>query len=102
MERNGTLVGNTLAGLGKGLLAADDAGQAYQKRAEIVRANYGGTGTARTGLLTAGTTATSGSNPSLMTPQQRFSAEGVQGRYVYDRASGRYLLVPTDQQQPMA
>lgn len=95
LERNQGLVGNTLTGLGKGLLAAD-AGDAQVKamkeRADIIRANYGGQ---RTGLLTASsnTQATAGQQPG-MAPQQRFSAAGVQGQYVYDPATGRYVLVP--------
>ena len=95
LERNQGLVGNTLTGLGKGLLAAD-AGDAQVKamkeRADIIRSNYGG---ARTGLLTAAsnTQAATGQQPG-MTPQQRFSVAGVQGQYVYDPATGRYVLVP--------
>lgn len=98
VERNGTLVGNTLTGLGKGLLAAD-AGDAQVKamkeRADILRSNYGAGGQ-RTGLLTASSNAqaTAGQQPG-MAPSQRFSAAGVQGQYVYDPATGRYVLVPT-------
>ncbi|WP_049976332.1 hypothetical protein [Azospirillum sp. B506] len=92
LERNQGLVGNTVAGLGKGLLGGDGGAEAIKARAAVVRANYGG---ARTGLLTASSNsqATAGQQPG-MTPQQRFSAAGVQGQYVYDPATGRYVLVP--------
>ncbi len=91
LERNQGLVGNTLTGLGKGLMAADGDAQAkaVQQKADIVRANYGA---GRAGLLTAAGQA-AGQQPG-MAPQQRFSAAGVQGQYVYDPATGRYVLVP--------
>lgn len=93
LERNQGLVGNTLTGLGKGLLAADGDAQlkALQQRAELVKANYG---TPRAGLLTTANSAPAAGQQPGMTPQQRFSAAGVQGQYVYDPATGRYVLVP--------
>ncbi|MBP2230834.1 hypothetical protein J2847_004143 [Azospirillum agricola] len=99
VERNGTLVGNTLTGLGKGLLAADGDAQVkvLQQRSEIVRNNYGAP---RTGLLTASNAQqASAAQAPGMTPQQRFSQAGVMGQYVYDPATGRYTLV---QQQATA
>lgn len=94
LERNQGLVGNTLTGLGKGLMAADGDAQvkAMKERAEIIRSNYGGGG--RAGLLTASSAGKAAGQQPGMAPQQRFSAAGVQSQYVYDPATGRYVLVP--------
>jgi hypothetical protein len=98
LERNGTLVGNTVAGLGKGLMAADGDAQAkaLEQRAEIARTNYG---SPRVGLLTAsnGGPRPQAAQEARMTPRQRFSLAGVQGQYVFDPASNRYVLVQPQQ-----
>lgn len=99
LERNGTMAGNVLLGVGKGLAGADGEAQAkaLQQRAEIVRQNYG---SPRVGLLTAGTQTTNtvvDQGAPRMSPGQRFSpaAYGAagQGQYVYDPSTGRYTFV---------
>lgn len=101
LERNQTLVGNVVSGLGGGLLkglAAKDSGKAYSRALETKQAlidrNYSGAGR---GLLTAENTAYLQNQPGRPSPTQRFDPSTYGGQYVFDPELGRIVFVRNQQ-----
>ena len=96
LSNNQQLIGQTLAGLGSGLLQgseAKDAGKYMLKRdkaeRDAIAANYG-TGTS--GILTSQGAPVD--NTKRPTPTERFDPRSYGGQYVFDETLGRIVFVP--------
>lgn len=98
-ERNQTLLGNVISGVGGGLLKGQESAdyaealkERDQAQRDYIAGNYATNGS---GLLTQGdvngVVAAGNRNP---TPSQRFDPRTYSGQYVYDPAQGRIVFVP--------
>ncbi|MBB4287612.1 hypothetical protein [Roseospira goensis] len=125
VERNPTLAGHVVSGLGSGLSSmafADEALDAQeartrgdlavqQQRADILAANYRTGQPVPTGLLAQPPTGAMAPGPRFAAADQFGQSAGAPlasetvtgpGRYIYDRRIGRMVYVPDDQQSGVA
>lgn len=105
LERNQTLAGSVISGVGAGMMGAakadsdQDVMRLAMERDEAERAarraSHDGVGTR--GLLTDANLAYMDQQPQRPTPTQRFDPISYRGEYVYDANLGRIVFVPTGQ-----
>lgn len=98
-QNNQTLVGNTLSGLGSGLMqgmAAKEATAAAEKEQRRITGSYNVDPSALAGLGASNQT-----NPQLPTPTEKYAQVTVpqsgKGRYVYDKDAGTVVWVNSAQ-----
>jgi hypothetical protein len=93
LERNQSLTGNVVSGLGKGLLTAnqgDAYAQAREREYQMIAGNYAGAGR---GLLTGASAPSPDQPPAGPTPAQRFGTPpSGAGQWVYDKAKNRFVF----------
>lgn len=89
IERNQTLIGSTIGGIGKGLLSdsrQDALLERDRERRDAISNNFGGRG-----LLSKGDVPESGGG---LTPGERFTPASGAGQWVFDPSQGRLVFVP--------
>lgn len=97
LEKNGTMVGTAVSGLGSGLLkmaAGDDTEKALKKRQEIYTQNYRITPEATANGLLMKAPVMSQAPAAVKGPAPRFDPAAFAGEYEFDPAQGKIVWKP--------